>query len=736
MKKFKRVLLLIVVAVVLASMLVPSLTASALVPYTTYTYGVNGLMQTSPHAYDPTLVISSATIKKGLDDNVNDQATLKYGETWKDISKLADVCVDNLGYVYLVDSGTNRIIGLDRDYNLRLVIDEFVNDMGVPDSLSGPSGCFVTDTEILVADTEKARIVIFDKVGNFKEIVPEPSSDVMPENSVYRPTAVATDTAGRIYVVSKTTNYGVIALRRDGTFLSFIGPQKVVYNAFQLFLRMFQTQEQIKKSVKFVPVEYNNLTIDSDGFLYVTTNAIDKGQQQSAINSKSKLATYAPVKKLNPSGNDVMNRNGFYPPSGEVDVLNGAVSGTNGTVSATGASDIVDVALGPNGMWSIIDQKRSRVFTYDDDGKLLFAFGDKGDQVGQIQDLKALAYQDTNLLLMDATANTVTVYSRTAYGDLLAKALQNTQDQNYSLAVDYYISILQRNNNFDAAYIGIADSLYRDGEFNDAMQYYKSAYDTANYSKAYSQYRKEWVEDWVLIIPVVIIAACVLVSLFFRYANKVNKAGHVYKEKRTLKEELLYAFHIIFHPFDGFWDLKHEKRGGVRGATIILGATILVFLYQAVGRGYLYNPNGARVDYFMQICYVAVPVFLWVTSNWCLTTLFDGEGSFKDIYIATCYSLTPLPILILPTVWLSNIVTVDEMSLLALVSSIAFVWFAFLVFFAMMVTHDYTLGKNILTIAGTIVAAAFIMFVAILFSTLLGKIFTFGYNIYVELALR
>ena len=78
MSKIKRVLLLIAVAVVLASVLVPSLTATALVPYATYTYSVDGLMQTSPHAYDPTLVISSSTIEKGLKNNVNEMATLKY----------------------------------------------------------------------------------------------------------------------------------------------------------------------------------------------------------------------------------------------------------------------------------------------------------------------------------------------------------------------------------------------------------------------------------------------------------------------------------------------------------------------------------------------------------------------------------------------------------------------------------------------------------------------------------
>ncbi|MEG1743466.1 MAG: YIP1 family protein, partial [Clostridia bacterium] len=397
---------------------------------------------------------------------------------------------------------------------------------------------------------------------------------------------------------------------------------------------------------------------------------------------------------------------------------------------------IVDVALGPNGMWSIIDKKRSRVFTYGSDGDLLFAFGDMGDQVGNIQSLVALSYQGSNLLLADSTKNSVTVFTRTSYGDLLAAALQNTQDQNYSKAVNYYVSILQRNNNFDAAYIGIGDSLYRNGHFNEAMQQYKFAYNQVKYSEAYTLYRKEWIEKWVLLIPVAIIAVCVLLSLFFKYANKVNKAGHVYKEKHTIKEELLYAFHIIFHPFDGFWDLKHENRGGIRGATIILLTTIAVFIYQAIGRGYMYNMGNHGVNYILEIFSVVVPLFLWVLANWCLTTLFDGEGTFKDIYIASCYSLTPLPMLILPTVFLSNIVTANEMSLLALVSSAAFAWMGMLLIFGMMVIHDYTLGKNILTVIGTVVGAAFIMFVTILFFSLIAKMFTFGYNIYAELAFR
>lgn len=728
--RFTKVLLLTVCLMILLGGIV----ANALIPYISYTYDVNGKKQTSPDAYVPVKVITSASIQEGLASKVNEMASQLYAETWTDIEAVSDICVDGLGYIYLVDKGAagsnGRVICLDENYNLRLIISTFVNQMGVPDALSSPSGVYVSDTEIIVADTEKSRIVIFDKIGNFKMIVPQPTGDLFSD--VYKPIAVATDSAGTIYVVSSTTNYGVISMNRDGSFNAFIGPQKVTYSILDLFWRKFKTQEQLAASIRYVPTEYNNITIDPDGFLYVTLSSIDEGEQQAAINGKSKLSDKAPVKKLNPSGSDVLQRNGFYPPSGEVDVTSFADS----SYASYGCSTIVDVALGPNGMWSIADQKRSRVFTYDSNGNLLFAFGDKGDQVGLVQNLIAIAYQGTNLLLVDSTANSVTVFKRTSYGDLLAAALQNTEDQNYDEAVNYYKSILQRNNNYDKAYVGIGDTLYRNGKFTEAMTYYKSAYDTENYSKAYAEYRKDWVEKWILIVPLVVIVFCVAVSLLFKWANKVNAQGRVYKEKRTIKEELLYAFHIIFHPFDGFWDLKHEKRGGVRGATIILCTTVLVFIYQAVGRGYLYNPYGASVSYIGEILSVVIPLFLWVTANWCLTTLFDGEGTYKDVYVATCYSLTPLPLLILPTIWLSNIVTLDEMGILSLVNSIAFFWLGLLVFFGMMVIHDYTLGKNVLTTIGTIVGAAFIMFIIILFGTLLTKVYTFFYNIYAEISFR
>ena len=725
--KLTKVLLIGIVLI----MLIGTISASAITPYTTYTYDYDGFMQMSPvKVIDTRTLVNSLSEEGGASDN----AKLKYASI---ASKLAlkgpkDIFVDELNHVYIANTDANQVIVTDEEFNVRLVIDSFTNKFGVPDALNTPSGLFVNEDEIFVADTGNSRIVVFDKLGNFIDIVPEPASEVLPANSVYQPVAVAVDKAGRIYVVSQTTNYGVISLNRDGSFNGFIGPQKVTYNALEYFLRLFKTADQLAASEKVVSTEFNNICIDKDGFIYVTTNSIEEASMASAIRGRSKSGDYAPVKKLNPNGSDVMVRNGFWPPSGEIDFTNMATT----EFTASGPSAVYDVALGPNNTWSIIDQKRSRVFTYDSTGNLLYAFGDKGNQLGNIQNLVAIDYQGTNMLLLDRANNSITLYKRTGYGDLLAEAIQNTEDKQYEKAVDYYINILQRNNNYDTAYIGIAQSLYRDGEYLQAMKYFRLAYNTADYSEAYQAYRKEWMEQYLWVIPLVLFVVIFGVMKFFKFANKVNKKGQKIKEKRSFGEEILYGFHIIFHPFDGFWDVKHEKRGSVRGATFWLVIAAITFVYQSIGLSYLKNPQGGGMSYVMSIISIVAPVMLWVTANWCITTLFEGEGSFKDVYIATCYSLVPLPMLIIPAVMLTNIMTVSEMAIYNMMVSFAFVWFGMLVFFGMMVTHDYTLGKNFITAIVSIIGVAFIIFVAGLFTTLISKVFTFFYNIYIELSYR
>ena len=208
------------------------------------------------------------------------------------------------------------------------------------------------------------------------------------------------------------------------------------------------------------------------------------------------------------------------------------------------------------------------------------------------------------------------------------------------------------------------------------------------------------------------------------------------RARKTFGQELLYGFYVIFHPFDGFYDLKHENRGSVRAAIVFVALTVVTFFYQSIGRGYVMNPTGAYSTIFAQAISVLIPLFLFVLANWCLTTLFEGEGSFKHIFIASSYSLLPLIMLLIPATVFSNWVTTAEASLITMVGTIAMIWTFILLFFGTMVTHDYSMGKNFITIGGTIVAMAFIVFIVLLFSMLLSKLVGLATNIVTELQYR
>lgn len=696
------------------------ITASAGSAYQTYVYDVYGKALYSPDAY--TAINSVGSDYMGLEVPIENPG---------------DMVTDEAQNVYIADTGNNRIVVLDRYYKVNFTIDEFSNDQGVPDRLTAPQGVFVSEPNekygklIWVCDTGSNRIVVFDEFGNFQRIVEEPESSLFDQDSVYKPVAMAVDAYNRLYVVSSTTYQGIIVMTDEGEFTGFIGAQAVQMSAWEIIWRRFQTKEQREAQETKVSTEFNNITINkSKGLVYVTTSTIDESAVSGAITGKDKSGTNSPVKLLNANGSEIMRRNGFWMPAGEIDFS------SRSTDEITGVSTIIDAAVGPEDTWSIIDEKRNRIYTYDFDGNLLFAFGDNGTMLGNLGSIEAIAYQDTNMLILDKTNDNITVFQRTEYGNILLQAIAAESTQDFDLAINLWTDVLKRNSNFDSAYVGIGQAMYRNKDYANSLTYFESAYDTDNWSNSYKELRKEWMSTYFLLLLLLIVGLIVAVMLFFKWMGKINKRVATSGKKRTFGQEIAYGFHIIFHPFDGFWDLKHEKRGSVRGAIFFIVLAIATFYYQAIGQGYLLDPFASLASVWAQVFGVLVPLFLFVLANWCLTTLFEGEGSFKDIFVAAGYCLLPIPLLVIPTTIYSNFCIGTETDIIGFISSFAFIWLGLLLFFGTMVTHDYSMGKNIITVIGTVVGMVFIMFLAVLFTTLVGKIVGLVTNIVDEIQYR
>ena len=724
MKKLTKILSL---AFALIIVLAPVI--SATVPYSTYTYSIDGEVLDSPDAYVPEQIVSSVSL--GLADG-------------KGLKNPSDIEADGIGNIYITDKGNNRILVLNKYYEFKYEIVEFINQHGVKDSLNAPLSTFVVDDGdfkgLYVCDSLNSRLLIFEQeTGEFIREIGKPESDLVDKDAGYSPVSCVVDKYGRIYVASSKTNEGIIVMTSAGDFINFIGAPKVTISALEALLQTFSSSAS--DNLVFIPTTYNTLDLDktTGEFVYATimygNNSVeDMNKQEQQLTTKG--SDGSPVRLLNANGTDIMNRNGFFAPSGEVAIKqDGVLTGPNAG-APKGPSQISDVASGPNGTWSIIDQKRSKIYTYDRDGNLLYIFGDRGSQLGNLTQATAITYQDTNIIVLDTTTGAFTVYRRTEYANLLDDAIKLQNLREYRQASEKWDEVLAKNNNFDTAYVEKGKALYRDGQYAEAQQYFKNAFDIENYATTYKELRKISMEKYFLLVIVGIIAVIWGIALVFKKAGKINKAAATKAGPKTFAEELTYGFHLMFHPFDGFWDLKHEKRGSVRASIIFILATIVAFIYQSQGMGYYYNPQGTTSSVFGQVFSVAIPFALLIIANWCFTTLFDGEGSLKDIFITSSYSLFPVPVLIIISTILTNFLVGTEGQITTMIVTIAYIWMGFLMIIGLQVTHDYSTGKNILTIIATIVGMVFIMFIAVLFTSLISKMTTLVSTIISEVSYR
>ncbi|MDE7283162.1 MAG: YIP1 family protein [Lachnospiraceae bacterium] len=183
---------------------------------------------------------------------------------------------------------------------------------------------------------------------------------------------------------------------------------------------------------------------------------------------------------------------------------------------------------------------------------------------------------------------------------------------------------------------------------------------------------------------------------------------------------LKFSLYCITHPFDGFWDLTHEKRGTYAGANTILIMTLLVRVMKLRYTSFIFlNVYWEELNIFLYLASIVFPLALFVVGNWGLTTLFDGKGKLGQVYIASCYAMTPYPLIQFPLMIFSNFVTVDEAEFYAVLSIISLVWAALLMIAAMSQIHEYSMRKNLLFMVASLFAMLVIIFILLLFFSMI-----------------
>lgn len=172
----------------------------------------------------------------------------------------------------------------------------------------------------------------------------------------------------------------------------------------------------------------------------------------------------------------------------------------------------------------------------------------------------------------------------------------------------------------------------------------------------------------------------------------------------------------------------------MRSATILLALACLTQAIAAAASGFLSGDEEASVG--SGVLNLLAPLLLWCIANTCFTSLMDGKGSFRDVYVAVGTSTLPVTLLVLPCTVVSHFLILEELPILAMVTNVATIWMAALIFFSMITVHDYTLGKNVLVSILTVLGMAFILFLLFIFVSLIGRMISLVSAVGTELSLR
>ena len=695
------------------------------------------------------------------------------------LTELIDVCTDREGNIYLLDTGSSenpaRIIVLDSNYTFIKEItavtkngsdvvntpEEAAAAAAVPVVAEEPAedgseeGDAEADAEaqqpaedpnvikfqgarslyvhvdgtIYLCDTEHARVLNFDKDGNYIDEFTLPDSPLIPTDFNYKPIKCVADSEGYVYILSEGSYSGALlyAPADSGTakeFIGFYGANTVTNNILgamaSLMKRMFPNSIKASNDSRTLPYTFSDIIVDSKDFIYTATDAA-KGQ----------------VKKLNPgAGSNILDS----------DTVNFVDDERNWSITVGGVAvgqKITGLAVDDDEFMYALDTEYGRVFVYDAECRMITAFGGgfkSGTQKGTFTTSTAIALKETrdpetnrvitnDILVCDKGTNALTVFRRNEYGNQVMYLTRETINANYEATLDGWKEILAQDKNLQIAYTGIARAYLSTEQYKEAMDWALEGYDRESYALAYEYYRQNLISEyftWIFIAVVVIAGAAIAFALL----RKKKKDEEIVADKNDIQ----LALTTLLHPGLAFEEMKDKKKGSFRVATVILLLFYISAVLETLWGGFLFtNFDPGTFNSLWVFVQSAGLVALWVVANWLVTTLLGGKGRMKEIYVVTCYSLMPMIIQRVLYIILTNFLLPNEASFLGILSTVAMIYTGLLLSIGMMRIHDFSATRFAGTTLLTVFGMAAIVFLMILVGLLLQQLGGFVTTVALEL---
>jgi len=203
------------------------------------------------------------------------------------------------------------------------------------------------------------------------------------------------------------------------------------------------------------------------------------------------------------------------------------------------------------------------------------------------------------------------------------------------------------------------------------------------------------------------------------------------------KSDIKELGYILIHPYDGFESLSYHKTGSPILSGIIIMCFFFFTLFERHALSFRFNFYSVEnTNIFLVFISTFVMVCMAVIANWALSTLWDGKANLKTIWIVFGYALAPYVAGMLAQTVLSHVLTIDEGTFISIMMTGCAIWSGLILWFGMLQVQEFSIGKNIACILGTLIGMLLILFLSFLVILLFQELFAFIKSIINELILR